>query len=257
MISLPIRSAYGGDRSQFGELYRPSGRAHPGTVVIIHGGFWRAQYDLGLGRPLALDLAARGHVVWNLEYRRVGNGGGWPATFEDVAAGIDHLTTLEVDLSSVVAIGHSAGGQLAVWAAGVAASTQLTPPPTPPRLALTGVIAQAGVLDLATAAEQDISDGAVVELLGGRPDQHPDRYARADPIGQVPLRVPVRCLHSPADADVPFAQSTAYVRAATAAGADVRLIQTEGDHMTLIDPASDAWQSAVDACRAWAPADPA
>ena len=82
---------YGPDPSQFGELSLPTGDRSAGTVVIIHGGFWRARYDLSLGRPLAADLVARGYAVWNLEYRRVGNGGGWPTTFDDVAAGIDAL----------------------------------------------------------------------------------------------------------------------------------------------------------------------
>lgn len=112
------RHAYGTDPSQFGELYRPKDSRHTGTVVLIHGGFWRSAYDLTLGAPLAIDLAGRGFTAWNLEYRRVGNGGGWPGTLADVAAGIDLLDTLDVDTSHVVAIGHSAGGQLAVWAAG-------------------------------------------------------------------------------------------------------------------------------------------
>jgi len=82
----PVSYRYGSDPAQFGELTLPDGRAL-GTVVVLHGGFWGARYDLSLGRPLAADLAARGYAAWNLEYRRSGNGGGWPATFEDVAAG--------------------------------------------------------------------------------------------------------------------------------------------------------------------------
>jgi acetyl esterase/lipase len=117
---------YGSDPAQFGELSLPDG-VPLGTVVVIHGGFWRARYDLSLGRPLAADLAARGYAAWNLEYRRALAGGGWPATFEDVAAGIDLLATLPVDTSRVVAVGHSAGGHLAAWAAGRAA----LPPGTP------------------------------------------------------------------------------------------------------------------------------
>ena len=89
----PARYPYGPHPAQFGELWLP-GRAPLGTVVIIHGGFWRARYDLSLGRPLAADLAARGYAAWNLEYRRALAGGGWPGTFEDVAAGIDLLATL-------------------------------------------------------------------------------------------------------------------------------------------------------------------
>jgi len=233
----PVRSAYGSDPSQYGELYRPAGRQVPGTVVIIHGGFWRARYDASLGRPLARDLSARGYLAWNLEYRRVGAGGGWPGTLDDVAAGLDHLATLDVDTANVVAIGHSAGGQLAVWAAGRET----------PRVAVTGVIAQAGVLDLATAARQHVGQTAVLDLLDGSPDERPERYAVADPIGHVPLDVPVLCLNSPADDTVPIAQSSTYVAAAAAAGADARLVETPGDHYTMIDPSTPDWSLVLEA----------
>ena len=116
---------YGEDPSQFGELYLPElpdGGARRGVVVVIHGGYWRSQYGAELGEPLAKDLAAHGMAAWNLEYRRAGNGGGWPNTFADVLAGIDKLADLaadhSLDLDRVVALGHSAGGHLAVWAAG-------------------------------------------------------------------------------------------------------------------------------------------
>lgn len=236
-MAHPARHAYGEDRSQFGELYRPAGPMLRGTVVIIHGGFWRARYDLSLGRPLALDLAARGHAVWNLEYRRVGLGGGWPATGKDVSDGIDLLATLDVDTSAVVAIGHSAGGQLATWAA--ARST--------PRVAVTGVVSQAGVLDLAVAAERGVGQSAVPDLMGGQPTEVPERYASANPIAQAPLPVPVLCVHSRADDIVPLAQSEAYVAAAKAAGANARLVETSGDHFTLIDPSTQDWKTVVDA----------
>ena len=121
-MTQPTVHRYGAHPAQFGELWLPDGArrngAPPGTVVIIHGGFWRARYDLRLGRPLAADLAARGYAAWNLEYRRALAGGGWPGTFEDVAAGIDLLATLPVDTTAVIAVGHSAGGHLAAWAAG-------------------------------------------------------------------------------------------------------------------------------------------
>src|SRR5665811_258518 len=85
---------YGDDPSQFGRLYRPAGDETRGTIVVIHGGFWKPEYDLSLGTPLAIDLAARGWTAWNLEYRRVGDGG-WPHTFDDIAAGIDKLADIE------------------------------------------------------------------------------------------------------------------------------------------------------------------
>ena len=111
--------SYGGSPSEVGELFVPSGAGPHPVAVVVHGGYWRAQYDRSLMEGLCLDLAAHGMVAWNLEYRRVGGGGGWPQTFLDVAAGVDALADVAaaLDLSRVVAVGHSAGGQLALWAA--------------------------------------------------------------------------------------------------------------------------------------------
>lgn len=210
----------------------------------MHGGFWRARYDLSLGRPLAADLAARGWTAWNLEYRRVGAGGGWPGTLQDVADGIDHLATLDVDTSRVAVIGHSAGGQLAAWAAGRCGLPPSAPGATP-RVPVSQVIAQAGVLDLTAGAARHVGNGAIGDLLGGLPGEHPERYAVADPMGAAPLAVPVVCLHSRRDDNVPFWQSETYVAAARAAGGDARLVETGGDHFTLIDPTHPDWQLAV------------
>ena len=223
------RIAYGPDPVQFGELYRPATVEQPGVVVILHGGFWRARYDCSLGRPLAADLAAHGFTAWNVEYRRVAAGGGWPETVEDVSAAIDHLATLDVDASRAVAVGHSAGGHLAVWAAGARPSA---------RVPLTAAVSQAGVLDLAVAARTGVGQTAVLDLLGGGPDEVPDRYAAADPIRHVPPPVPVLCVHARADDTVPFAQSEAYV---AAAGPRTRLVEVPGDHFTVIDPAHESW----------------
>ncbi|SHG51412.1 Prolyl oligopeptidase family protein [Jatrophihabitans endophyticus] len=250
----PKRIAYGDDPSQFGELTLPGG-APRGVVVVIHGGFWRAQYDLSLGRPLATDLAAHGWATWNLEYRRVGDGGGWPTTLRDVAAGIDRLGDLDLDLdldtAAVVAVGHSAGGQLAVWAAG-RAGLRADDPGARPAVTLAGVVSQAGVLDLATAARTGVGDGAPQQFVGGEPTAVPERYRVADPITQVPLAAPVLCLHAKADANVPYAQSRAYVAAARDAGGHAALRTTEGDHFTLIDTATTAWAAARDALPALA-----
>jgi acetyl esterase/lipase len=243
-VGSTTRHRYGARSSQFGDLYRPAGASRPGVVVIIHGGFWLSQYDLTLGAPLAHDLATRGYTAFNLEYRRVGNGGGWPATLTDVGEGIDLLAGLDVDHTHVVAIGHSAGGQLAAWAAG-RAQRAAGSPGTDPKVIVTGVVSQAGVLDLATAARNGVGGSAVVDFLGGRPEQVPARYTAADPIEQVPLTAPVLCIHSRSDEIVPFAQSQAYVVAATAAGAPARLVEVAGDHFTLIDPHSAAWQTVV------------
>lgn len=265
----PSRHPYGPDPAQYGELWLPAGAlpADPqaGTVVIIHGGFWRARFDLSLGRPLAADLAARGYAVWNLEYRRAGAGGGWPATFEDVAAGIDMLADLPVDTSRLVAVGHSAGGHLAVWAAGRAGlprgalgapkppstlgapgvrSTPGTPGSTPgerPPVTLAAVVSQAGVLTLADCARDGTGGTAALDLMGGGPAELPAEYRLADPVAAVPIETAVLCLHSRADDNVPFRYSERYVAAAAAAGGKAVLRETTGDHFTLIDPASPDW----------------
>jgi acetyl esterase/lipase len=218
---------YGDHPSQYGELSLPDGPPR-GVVVVIHGGFWKPAYDLGLGRPLAADLVSRGWAAWNLEYRRVRDGGGIPETCDDVAAGLDLLGDLDLDLSKVVSLGHSAGGHLATWVAS--------------RGGVTAVISQAGVLDLRSAYADGLGGGAVQALLGRAPSDADDRY---DPIRQVPLDVPVWCVHAPDDDTVPISQSRDYVAAAQAAGGRAMLIEVPGDHYTVIDPGSEAWAATL------------
>ena len=252
-VTGPVVHRYGAHPAQFGELWLPVG-APLGTVVIIHGGFWRARYDLSLGRPLAADLAARGYAAWNLEYRRALAGGGWPGTFEDVAAGLDLLATLSVstglpvDTGRVIAVGHSAGGHLAAWAAGRAK----LPPGAPgapgsdgKHVALAGVVAQAGVLALADCARERVGGTAALDLMGGGPGELSEEYRLADPIAAVPAPAPVLCLHSRGDDNVPFSYSERYVAAATAAGGRAGLVELSGDHFTLIDPASPDWAQVI------------
>jgi len=239
---------YGDDPSQLAELTRPAGESR-GVVVVIHGGFWRAEYDLSLGRPLATSLAEEGWTAWNLEYRRVGSGtgggGGAPATFDDVAAGVDALADVEgLDLSTVVTLGHSAGGHLATWAAGRGATRGWSDV----RVPVTHVVSQAGVLDLTTAYEEDLGGGAVEAFVGEAPGPAYDEW---DPTRQLPLGVPVRCVHGRDDANVPFSQSEDYVAAATAAGADASLVEVDGDHFVVIDPTSAAWASTLDLLGGW------
>ncbi len=224
--------AYGDDPAQFGELTVPDGPPK-GVVVVIHGGFWKAAYDLSLGRPLAASLADHGWAAWNIEYRRVGNGGGDPATFDDVAAAIDVLHDQDLPLDRVLAVGHSAGGHLATWAA-----SRGRFPGWRTKVDLTGVVSQAGVLDLMAAYDDDLGDGAVVGLLGHAPGLH---HAPLDPRRQIPLDVPVHCVHGTDDDVVPVRQSRDYVAAARAAGADARLTEVDGDHFVVIETASPVW----------------
>lgn len=235
---------YGSDPSQYAELFVPMQRSHTGVVVIIHGGFWRAAYGAELGVPLAEELTERGWTCWNLEYRRIGNGGGWPETFDDVSAGIDHLAEVasdyRLDLDHIVALAHSAGGHLATWAAG-RGELPAAAPGAHPEVALTGVVSQSGLLDLGAAYDQWLSDGATADFLGGTPVEVPSRYELADPLRRVPLPVPVHAVHAVNDTTVPIGQSEEYVAAARQAGAKAELVRVPGDHMDLIDPASDAF----------------
>jgi acetyl esterase/lipase len=224
---------YGDDPSQFAELYRPDGPSR-GVVVVIHGGFWKSAYDYTLGQPLARALVEDGWTAWNVEYRRVGNGGGTPQTFDDVAAAIDALAEVEgLDTTVVVTLGHSAGGHLAVWAAGR----------TDPGVAITHAVSQAGVLDLVTSEQMGLGDGAAAALLGHVPG--PDD-AQWDPQQQIPLDVPVWCVHGVDDPIVPLSQSEEYVAAAQAAGAQAEIVRVPGDHFVVIDPATEAWAATVE-----------
>lgn len=232
------RITYGDDPSQRADLHRPDGTSR-GVVVVIHGGFWRAQYDASLGTPLAEDLVARGWTALNVEYRRVGNGGGFPATFDDVAAAIDLLADADVDTSRVVTLGHSAGGHLAAWAA---ARTRFAA--WSGGVEVTHVVSQAGVLDLTTAQEVGLGGGAVDALMGSGPDHA--SYDLADPARHVPLDVPVWAVHARDDDTVPFEQATTYVAAATAAGAQATLVEVTGGHFGVVDPASPAWASILE-----------
>jgi acetyl esterase/lipase len=228
--------AYGNKRSQFGELYLPPGEGPVPVAVVIHGGFWKAQYGRKLMHPLCRDLAERGWAAWNLEYRRLGrlSGGGWPRTLDDVAAAIDHLPDViaPLDLSRVVAIGHSAGGHLAAWAATRDA----------PGVPVTGVVSQAGVLDLHRAWEWRLSNGVVRRLLGGTPEQQPERYAAASPAARLPLGVPALLTHGGRDDIVPPAMSEAF---AEAAGCELVLLPHE-DHFGHIDPDNALWKAVIE-----------
>lgn len=224
------RIEYGDGPSQFVEYTLPAGEPR-GVAVIVHGGFWRQAYGLELGRPLATDLVAAGWAAWNVEYRRVGGGGGWPATFDDVAAAVDALDP-ELPLDRVVAIGHSAGGHLAAWLAARTSGVRLR-----------GAVSQAGVLDLADAARNGVGNGAVQDLLGGGPDEVPERYAAASPIARLPIGVPVTCVHGTLDGNVPIRQSERF----TAASGDELVVLDGVEHFAVIDPTTAAWRACRDA----------
>ncbi|OFW53514.1 MAG: esterase, partial [Actinobacteria bacterium RBG_16_67_10] len=192
--------------------------------MVVHGGYWRARYDRSLTTELCLDLADRGLAAWNVEYRRVESGGGWPETFEDVAAGVDALADLDaaLDLERVVAIGHSAGGQLVFWAA----ARPMLPQDAPgarPRVRVAAAVSQAGVLDLRLAAQLRASAEPTRALLGD-PDEHANRYELASPRERVPLGIPQLVLHGDRDDIVSIRIATSYAEAARVAGDDCELV---------------------------------
>lgn len=226
----PERIQYGRAGSQFGDLHLPSGSPRA-TVVLIHGGSWATEEDLTIVRPVAEDLRREGYAVWNVEYRRVGeDGGGWPGTFEDVGEAIDHVDVLArehpVDPQRVVVVGHSAGGTLALWAAGrtgVAVRPQ-------------GFLALAAITDLAGCVEDGLLPGACAAVVGGTPEEVAGRYQQASPVERLPTGRRQAVLHGVDDDIVPVGQSQRYAEAARAAGDRVELVAIpEAGHFQLID----------------------
>lgn len=230
---------YGDDASQLGELHLPDGRGPSPVVVVLHGGYWRVAYDRSLMTALCDDLAEHGLAAWNVEYRRVGNGGGWPETFLDVAAGVDLLAELDApfDLDRIGAVGHSAGGHLALWAAARARLPEGAPGARP-RVRPRAVVSQAGVADLRLASVTSPSDEPTQALLGDASDV----FALASPRELVPLGVDQLVLHGDRDETVAIEIAHAYAGAATAAGdpCDLRVLPGVG-HFEHIDASSETW----------------
>ena len=239
VMERPARGAfrtlrYGDDAAQCGDLYLPPG-VRPPVVVLLHGGFWRMPHGRDQLHDVAVRLCERGFAVWNLGYRRVGApGGGWPGTLDDVARGIDHLARVDaaLDLDRVVLIGHSAGGQLALWAGARRDAI----------VRASAVAALAPVCDLDATHADGSGDGAVHAFLGGSPGEGPARYADASPMRRLPLGVPQYIAHGDRDELLPLAVTERYVAAARATGDNVDLdVIRNGGHMDFIDPDSAAF----------------
>lgn len=238
---------YGSDhRCQRAELHLPAGAGPHPVVVTIHGGSWSAGVSKPVMRGLAGDLVRRGFAVWNIEYRRLGRtqGGGWPATFLDVAAAIDALADVDapLDLDRVTVYGHSAGGHLALWAASRPRLADGAPGARP-RIEAVAAISAAGVNDLAQTY-REAPGGAIGALMGGGPDELPERYALADPIALAPLATPVLLVHGSDDATVSVRRSRNYAQFARARGASVELVEIPGEagaHRSHVFPAAASW----------------
>jgi acetyl esterase/lipase len=196
---------------------------------------------------LCLDLAARGVSAWNIEYRRVGLGGGWPETFRDVAAAVDLLATLDapLDLARVSTVGHSAGGHLALWASARPTLPEGAPG-SAPLVSIGAAVSQAGILDLALAAEVKPSAEPTRALLGP-PEDDPTRYELASPRARVPLGIPQLLLHGDRDETVSMRIATSYAAAAREAGdpCELRVLSGVG-HFEHMDAHSYVWHTARD-----------
>lgn len=226
------RVAYGSDPNQFIDIRIPSGKGPHPLVFFIHGGYWRAKYDLSYAGDLCAALAKAGVATWNVEYRRVGNpGSGWPGTFEDVRAAYRYLQNHagNLDLKRVCVTGHSAGGQLALCLAAFEKS-------------VTRVFSLAGVLDLRRAWELHLSNDAVADYLGGSPTDVPDHYREASPADRHIPQAVQKLIHGTADKDVPYEIGKRYADAKKKAGENVELITLPNvDHFQIVDPSSAVW----------------
>jgi acetyl esterase/lipase len=245
-VPADARIPYGHHPDQFGDLYLPAGAGPHPVALLVHGGCWQAAYDLsGLGQ-LAAAIRAAGIAVWSIEYRRLGGGGGWPATFRDVAAAADTLRELAgrypLDLARVVAVGHSAGGHLALWLAGRAKLPPTSDCYAERPLALRGVLSLAGIADMADGVRRELCGGACADLLGGPPAAQPQRYAEGSPAALLPLGLPQIHLVGAQDAIVPPDHVRAFVSKASAAGDTARTEQVaDAGHFEPVVASSHAW----------------
>jgi acetyl esterase/lipase len=259
--------SYGTGADQVADVHLPPGRAGRGAAgggtsplaLFLHGGFWRAEYGREHTAPLAEALAEAGFVVAAPEFRRIGQpGGGWPGTFDDVAKAVDRLPGLVArttgglaDPGRVVVAGHSAGGHLALWAAG----RRRVSPATPwyrSRGPMSAVVVLAAVTDLESCFDQALGNQAADALMGGGPAEVDDRYRNADPMRLLAHGVPVRLVHGTDDDRVPAQMSVDYADRASEAGDPATCVLVPGaGHFEVIDPLSSAW-SQVLAAFTWA-----
>ena len=248
------RITYGPNPQHFAEIRFPKERGPFPLLLMIHGGFWQSAYDLQHTGPLCADLTGRGIVTCNIEYRRIGDrGGGWPGTFHDISLASYKIPEIldsdpRVDMSRTLVMGHSAGGHLALWLVSRHKILKTSPLYEKRESRIVNAISLAGVSDLRSAWKEKLGHGIVTRLIGGPPDQYPDRYDAGSPIELLPNGARQVLIHGTLDNTVPVSQSEQYVRRATESGDRCSLVKLEGTgHFELIDPESDAWSSVLTA----------
>jgi acetyl esterase/lipase len=254
------RIPYGTDSSQYAELRVPAGSGPYPVVVLVHGGCFKAAYATARDMaPMADALKANGIATWNIEYRRLGQpGGGWPGTYLDVGRAIDHLRTVarrhRLDLGRVVIVGHSAGGNLAMWAAARSRLPGTSPVHQRNPLPVRGVIDLAGPVDLTANIPRYqalCQDSVITSLLGGTPTTVPERYQQASAIKLLPIGVPQVLVEGTHEDFVPLPLMKAYADVARRAGDSVKLIVIpEAGHFEIASPRSAAWPTVEAAIRA-------
>jgi acetyl esterase/lipase len=232
-----LRLPYGQDQNQFVDVRVPEGKGPHPVVFFLHGGYWRAKYDLTYAGHLCGALTKAGIATWNVEYRRVGNaGGGWPGTFEDIRSayrllqGHENDVIAKLDLKRVCIAGHSAGGHLALCLAAFEPSVKR-------------VLSLAGVLDLRRAWELHLSNDAVIEFLGGTPSEVPDHYREASPAERSIPNATQQLIHGVTDGDVPYEISKSYAERKKKSGEKVELLTLpDTGHFEIVDPGSGVWK---------------
>jgi acetyl esterase/lipase len=246
-----VRLPYGADPLQFGDLRVPPGEALHPVAVVIHGGCWTTIANLQYLDEFAEALSRNGWATWNIEYRVVGQpGGGWPGTFLDVGRAVDYLRQIagprHLDLARVVAVGHSSGGHLALWAAGRPRIEQTSEIHAPDPLPMRGAISLGGLGDLQAFSEDKdraCDPDIISRLLGNPQTDAAGRYRASSPRAMLPLGVPQLLLTGAADRSVPPVHVTRYVAAARASGdkADSVIVPNAG-HFEVIAPWSPGWK---------------
>ncbi|MBA3878833.1 MAG: alpha/beta hydrolase [Sphingobium sp.] len=246
---------YGPDPYQKVDLWLPKAPGKHRTVLMVHGGCWQTEIaDRSLMNWIADDLRRRGYAVWNIDYRGVDRpGGGYPGTFADAAAATDALrdyaARYQLDLGKVVAVGHSAGGHLALWLAGRARLAKGSALYSPKPLPIAHVVSLGGLPDLeATAASPDNGCGTdvVARLTGAPSPTHADVFADTSVSRLLPLGVPQDLVNGENDRIIPMRLGTGYEAQARAKGDSVALHRIDQTgHVELIAPESAAWAQTV------------